>query len=80
MDLHTAKCALLDLASYATWRKEEPLPESLSSARITEAVALVWEDTFGSPMQWYEKCGMHMQLTMEEEAERRRTVGPEESP
>jgi len=60
MDLHTAKCALMDAASYARWRKDEIPPESLSDERVAEAIEVLWKDTFGEEMRWFDKAGMYM--------------------
>ena len=60
MSVETAKCILLDVASYARWRKDEPLPSSLSDTKVIEAIEVMWKDTFGVEMDFVEYGGMHM--------------------
>ena len=72
MTLDTAKRMLLDVASYAYFRRQESPPFAVD--QIKEAIELVWADTFGKPMDEVDRCGMYM-ATKEDEAKVREITG-----
>ena len=59
VDRTEAKKILLDLASYAKWRKKEKLPDSLSDERVVLAIESIWPEVFGRKMEACDKAGMH---------------------
>jgi hypothetical protein len=60
-----AKRVLLDVASYAFFRKGEVSP--MDSERVEKAIEVVWRDTFGEDMTWVDRAGMHMPHVVPEE-------------
>ena len=47
------------MASYAYFRKDEPLPFPVDKVR--EAIEIVWADTLGNAMDAVDRAGMHME-------------------
>ena len=65
MNLDEAQRVLLDVASYAFFRKGETNP--VSQERVEKAIEVVWRDTFEEDMTWVDRAGMHMPHVVPEE-------------
>ena len=55
---------LLDIASYAYFRKNEPMP--WPESRVIEAIERVWRLTFEEDMDWTHMAGMRMPCKLPE--------------
>ena len=73
MTLDSAKRMLLDVTSYAYFRGNDVPP--FTPDDVKEAIELVWQDTFGKPMDEVDRAGMY--IATEEDKQHLREIAGE---